>query len=142
MRSISSRPRIDSLAGVVEHAIFCVEILNGRAPACGVVFTEDFLKIAGQQSRYAVGHGLSDSPFLMSNLALGAAHEFTMCLPTKGSKKIAVNTGCRNQHADLAFSEAGKLTRAQAENFVACRPATSLASAIWSRESEPKYVCA
>src|SRR5713101_5153010 len=50
---------IDSLAGVVEHAIFGVELLNGRAPARGVVLTEDFLKIAGQQSRYAVGHGLS-----------------------------------------------------------------------------------
>src|SRR4029077_2114127 len=49
-------PTIDSLAGVVEHTIFRVDLLNGRAPARGVVFTEDFLKIAGQQGRYAVGH--------------------------------------------------------------------------------------
>jgi hypothetical protein len=47
-----------------------------------------------------------------------------------------------NQRAELAFSEAGKFTRAHAENLVACRPATLLASAIWSRESEPKYVWA
>jgi len=45
---------IDSLTGVVEHAIFGVELLNGRAPARGVVFTEDFLKIPSQQGRYAV----------------------------------------------------------------------------------------
>src|SRR5258705_4197287 len=45
---------IDSLTGVVEHAIFGVELLNGRAPARGVVFPEDFLKIASQQGRYAV----------------------------------------------------------------------------------------
>jgi hypothetical protein len=37
---------IDSLTGDVEHTIFGVELLNGRAPARGVVFTEDFLKIA------------------------------------------------------------------------------------------------
>jgi len=29
-----------------------------------------------------------------------------------------------------------------AENFVGCRPAILFASATWSRESEPKYVCA
>jgi hypothetical protein len=39
---------IDSLAGVVEHAILGVELLNGCASASGVVLTEDFLKIAGQ----------------------------------------------------------------------------------------------
>src|SRR5207245_2875581 len=50
---------IDSLTGVVEHAIFGVELLNGRAPARGVVFAEDFLKIASQQGRYAVCHGWS-----------------------------------------------------------------------------------
>ena len=33
---------IDSLTGIVEHAIFGVELLNGRASARGVVFTEDF----------------------------------------------------------------------------------------------------
>jgi hypothetical protein len=36
---------IDSLAGVVEHPIFGIELLNGRA-ASGVVLAEDFLKIA------------------------------------------------------------------------------------------------
>ena len=50
---------IDSLAGIVEHAIFGVELLNGRAPARGVVFTEDVVKIAGEQGRYVVGHGAS-----------------------------------------------------------------------------------
>src|SRR6266480_1040545 len=43
--------------------------------------------------------------------------------------------------ADWAFCGAGKFTRAHAENLVGCRPAILLASAIWSRESEPKYVC-
>src|SRR5258708_9087641 len=50
---------IDSLAGVVEHAIFSVNLVDGRAPASGVVFTEDITKIANQQGRDAVGHGLS-----------------------------------------------------------------------------------
>lgn len=40
--------------------------------------------------------------------------------------------------ADWAFFGAGKLNRAHAENLVDWRPATLLASAIWSRESEPK----
>jgi hypothetical protein len=43
--------------------------------------------------------------------------------------------------ADWAFCGAGKFTRAHAENFVGCRPAILFASATWSRESEPKYVC-
>jgi hypothetical protein len=46
-----------------------------------------------------------------------------------------------NQRApERAFFGAGKFTWAHAENFVGCWPAILLASAIWSRESEPKYV--
>src|SRR5437899_13032932 len=44
---------------LVEHAIFGEDLVDGRAPTRGVVFTEDVVKIAGQQGRYAVGHGLS-----------------------------------------------------------------------------------
>src|SRR5580704_12732845 len=43
--------------------------------------------------------------------------------------------------AEWAFSEAGKFTRAHAESLVGCRSAILFASATWSRESEPKYVC-
>src|SRR6266446_9190976 len=43
--------------------------------------------------------------------------------------------------ADWTFFGAGKFTRAHAENLLRCRPAILLASAIWSRESDPKYVC-
>src|SRR4029077_1721507 len=50
---------IDSLAGVVENAIFSVNLVDGGAPASGIVFTEDITKIADQQGRYAVWHGLS-----------------------------------------------------------------------------------
>src|SRR6266446_1504641 len=49
-------------AGVVEHAIFGEELVDGRPPARGVVFTEDVVNIAGQQGRYAMGHGLSPLP--------------------------------------------------------------------------------
>src|SRR5882762_5269579 len=49
---------IDAL-GLVEHAIFGEDLVDGRAPTRGVVFTEDVVKIAGQQGRYAIGHGLS-----------------------------------------------------------------------------------
>src|SRR5205809_2864378 len=45
--------------GLVEHAIFGEDLVDGRTPTRGVVFTEDVVKIAGQQGRYAVGHGLS-----------------------------------------------------------------------------------
>jgi hypothetical protein len=44
---------------LVEDAIFGEDLVDGRAPTRGVVFTEDIVKIAGQQGRYAVGHGLS-----------------------------------------------------------------------------------
>jgi hypothetical protein len=50
---------IDSLAGVVENAIFSVNLVDGGAPASGIVFTEDITKIADQQGRYAVWRGLS-----------------------------------------------------------------------------------
>jgi hypothetical protein len=45
--------------GVVEHAIFVVELVNGRATTCGIFFTEDVTEIAKYQGRCAVGHGLS-----------------------------------------------------------------------------------
>ncbi len=39
---------VDAPAGIVEHAIFGEDLVYGRAPTRGVVFTEDVLKIAGQ----------------------------------------------------------------------------------------------
>src|SRR5262249_22183763 len=54
---------VDASAGIVERAIFSEELIDGRTPTRGVVFTEDVVKIAGQQGRYAVGHGLSPRPF-------------------------------------------------------------------------------
>jgi hypothetical protein len=39
--------------GLVEHAIFCEDFVDGRAPTRGVVLTEDVVKIARQQRRYA-----------------------------------------------------------------------------------------
>ena len=47
---------IDAPVGIVEHAIFGEDLVDGRASAHGVVFTEDVLKISFQQGRYAVGH--------------------------------------------------------------------------------------
>jgi hypothetical protein len=45
---------IDAL-GIIEHAIVSEDLVDSRASARGVVFTEDVLKIAGKQGRYAVG---------------------------------------------------------------------------------------
>src|SRR2546422_5367924 len=42
--------------GLVEHGIFGEDVVDGRTPTRGVVFTEDVVKIAGQQGRYAMGH--------------------------------------------------------------------------------------
>jgi hypothetical protein len=57
---------VGAAVGVVEHAIFVVDIVNGRAPTRGVVFAEDVAEIAKYQGRLAVGHGfyppLSRSP--------------------------------------------------------------------------------
>ena len=43
--------------GLVEDAIFGEDLVDRRAPTRGVVFTEDMVKISGQQGRHAVGHG-------------------------------------------------------------------------------------
>jgi hypothetical protein len=48
---------VDAL-GLVEHAIFGEDLVDSRAPTRGVVLTEDLVKIAGEQRRYAVGHAL------------------------------------------------------------------------------------
>ena len=37
---------VDALR-LVEHAIFGVDFVDGRAPTCGVIFTEDIAKIPG-----------------------------------------------------------------------------------------------
>src|SRR5260370_8151650 len=50
---------IHSLAGVVENAIFSVNLVDGRATTSGVVFTEDITKITHHQDRHALGHALS-----------------------------------------------------------------------------------
>src|SRR5258708_25382876 len=50
---------VDARFGIIEHAIIGPDLVDGRAPARGVVFTEYVLKITGQQGRDAVGHGLS-----------------------------------------------------------------------------------
>src|SRR6266404_2090079 len=48
---------VDASLGIVEHAIFGEDLVNRRAPTRRVVLTEDVVKIAGQQGRYAVEHG-------------------------------------------------------------------------------------
>jgi len=41
-------PMVDAPIGVVEHAIFGVDLVDGRAPPPGVVFTEEVAKISDQ----------------------------------------------------------------------------------------------
>src|SRR5882672_6323070 len=48
---------VDASLGIVEHAIFGEDFFNLSAPTRPIVLTEDVVKIAGQQSRYGVGHG-------------------------------------------------------------------------------------
>src|SRR6185503_5216674 len=52
-------PMVDAPAGFVEHAIFGEDLVDRCAPTDGVIFTEDVVKIAGQQGRYTKGHALS-----------------------------------------------------------------------------------
>ena len=67
---------VGAAVGIVEHAIFGPELVDGRAPARGVAFTEDVAKIAGQQGRYTVGHRLS--PFGIN--CLGAWQDHNACV--------------------------------------------------------------
>src|SRR5580704_18184800 len=61
---------VDTLAGIVENDIFGVEFVDRCASPLRIVFTEDVVKIAGQQGRYAVGHGCSFSSLDCGPLAL------------------------------------------------------------------------
>ena len=45
---------VDASLGIVEHAIFGEEFVKCRAPTHRIVLTEDVVKIAGQQGRYAI----------------------------------------------------------------------------------------
>ena len=71
-----------ALAGIVEHAIFGPEFVDGRTPTRGVVFTEDLVKIAGQQGRYAVGH---DRLVLVGEVIVGRN-----VVEIKGGKEVTV----------------------------------------------------
>ena len=44
---------------LVEYRVLVEDLLDRRAPTRGIVFTEDFVEIAGQQGRYVRGHGVS-----------------------------------------------------------------------------------
>src|SRR5260370_5421362 len=58
---------VDTRFGVIEHVIFGPELVGSRAPRRGIVLTEDVLKIAGQQGRYAIGH--NGSVFTIANFS-------------------------------------------------------------------------
>jgi hypothetical protein len=61
---------VDASLGILEHAISGEDFVNRRAPTRRVVLTEDVVKIAGQQGRYAVGHGCCFSSLDRVPLAL------------------------------------------------------------------------
>src|SRR5438876_4202992 len=61
---------VDTLAGIVENDVFGVEFVDRCASPLRIVFTEDVVKIAGQQGRYAVGHGCCFSSLERVPLAL------------------------------------------------------------------------
>src|SRR5258708_40172067 len=50
---------VDASVGIVEHAIFVPDVVDGRAPTRGVIFAKHVAQITKQQGRYPVGHGLS-----------------------------------------------------------------------------------
>jgi hypothetical protein len=47
---------VGAAVGVVEYAIFVVDLVNGPATTRGVAFAEDVAEIAKNQGRYSVGH--------------------------------------------------------------------------------------
>jgi hypothetical protein len=60
---------------LIEHAIFRKDLVDGPAPTHGVIFTEDVVKIAGEQVRYAAGcfHN-ADSSLPKCPMLAGGAH--------------------------------------------------------------------
>jgi len=75
-------------------------------------------------------------------LLVEPAYEQPRKLSLSAPAKIDFLSFFNQRAAESAFFGAGKFTRAHADNLVGCRPAILFASATWSRESEPKYVCA
>jgi len=61
--------------GLVEDAIFGEDLVDGRAPTRGVVFTEDVVKIAHQQGRYKSDPVFLDTVWTTMTAAKEAGHE-------------------------------------------------------------------
>src|SRR6266478_2817871 len=73
---------VDASLGIVEHAIFGEDLVYRGAPTRRVVLTEDIVKIAGQQGRYAVEHGFCfHTAFLTGKLARAHVENLLGCLP-------------------------------------------------------------
>ena len=73
---------VDTIGGIVKNAIFGEDLVDGRTPTRGVVFTEDLVKIVGQQGRYAVGH---DRLVLVGEVIVGRN-----VVEIKGGKEVTV----------------------------------------------------
>jgi hypothetical protein len=69
-REANGAASVHASHGIVEHAIFGEDLVNRRAKTRWVVLAEDLVKIAGQQGRYAVGHGRCLSSLDWAPLAL------------------------------------------------------------------------
>src|SRR5882724_4078741 len=65
---------VDASVGIVEHTIFIPDVVDGRAPAHGVIFAKYVAQITKQQGRYAVRHGLSP---------LGNRASLSRCMPRR-----------------------------------------------------------
>src|SRR6267142_2693620 len=73
---------VDASLGIVAHAIFGEDLVYRRAPTRRVVLTEDVVKIAGQQGRYAVEHGFCfHTASLIGKLTRAQVANFVGCRP-------------------------------------------------------------
>jgi hypothetical protein len=72
------------------------DLVDCRAPARGIDFTEDVVKIAGQQGRYAARHGLSPLAFQRGSTGasglLLSIHQIDYC-PDFASQESRLGTG-------------------------------------------------
>jgi hypothetical protein len=82
---------VDTRFGVIEHAIFCPDLVDSRAPTRGIVFTEHVLKIAGQQTRYAIGH--NGSVFTIANLS-AVPNQTAMRVRASKIRRDVLKQGC------------------------------------------------
>jgi hypothetical protein len=77
---------------IVVHGVSVEDLVDGRSPTRGVDFTEAVRKMAGQQGRYAVGHGLfppKPLSFVIDSAGRSVLHKSALTVAKQLKQEIA-----------------------------------------------------